>query len=392
MQLRKLLRTAAGLTVYQIVIYFLVSGGKIHQMVHWDAEWYRDIAANGYSVSTPLKHEYYGGDNIAFFPAFPLWMRVFIRGLGMHPDAAGFVAAQTACFGVWAYFLALLDQFRVRAALVLLACLLLMIQPGSFYHVVGYSESLFSASMLGFVFWTNRAFAPGNAARFRDALLAVLHGAILSGTRYVGVPLCGYPLLLAASMMLRDGRWEPRLALRAAATSLSALSGFFAFLAYCQLRWGRWDLYWEANRVGWHVYFNIDWMLHWSYYRDIFFFGNLSEVLGRLITLATLAAAIGLTRWAWKSLRESPFPLALALLNLGFMIETIVGSHGMHSMIRYLVPINCLVLPLGAAYLEKHVKERPSLSQWATLAGVSLFFFALQILFATRYSRGDWVS
>lgn len=400
------LPTAVGLMLFQLFTALFVTGGRLSRLVYWDATWYRDIAERGYSVTLPLTHQAAGGSNIAFFPAFPLWTAIVLRVLPVDSNAAVLIASWIACIGMWAYFVCLLKRLGVRPAWCGIALAAWLVQPGAFYGVAGYSEPLFTAALLGYVHWSTRAITE---RRWAFAALAVLHGAVLSSTRILGVPCVAYPLLLIFFRAHVAGRFELGPERRrelgfGLPLALLSLSGFLGFLAYCSVRWGQWNLYWEANRVGWNVFFDPWKLLTPSYYTEIFFVGNLSEVLGRLLTVATLLGAIFLLRAFWRR-RSEPGPpvlLALATLNLGLMAETIIGSHGMHSMIRYLVPIHALLIPQAVAFAQsrsdratasnRESPKSPRLGAWATWGLLALWLYAVQIMFVIRYSRNEWVS
>ncbi|MFS8797490.1 hypothetical protein NW807_09950, partial [Synechococcus sp. R70.1] len=74
----------------------------------------------------------------------------------------------------------------------------------------------------------------------RAALLAGAHGLAMSATRIVGLPVALLPLL-------RLGEGSRRWFWTAGAAVLALLGGLSFFL-YCQLRFGRWDLYIEMQR------------------------------------------------------------------------------------------------------------------------------------------------
>ncbi len=158
-------------------------------------------------------------------------------------------------------------------------------------------------------------------------------------------------------------------------------------------------MYWDANRIGWNVHLEFWKPFQWSFYRDVFFFGTLSEVLGRIITILTLVPSFTLAGWAWRTRARDPMRLAVALLNLGLFFETVIGSHGMHSMVRYLVPIHALVIPLGAAWMQERMAERDAVGAplvsfrlVAASLATAAFLLAVQVLFAIRHSRNEWVS
>jgi hypothetical protein len=155
-----------------------------------------------------------------------------------------------------------------------------------------------------------------------------------------------------------------------------------------------WNIYWEANRVGWQMYFDPWKLLQPSYYVDVFLVGNLSEILGRFLTLGLLAVLGRSIPWAWQKRKANPEVAAVLGLSIAFLGESIIGSHGMHSMVRYLVPIELLWFPLWALRFQErgsHKWKEPSLRMALSVAAL-LLLFAIQVVFMLRYSRAEWVS
>lgn len=402
--MRSAARRALGLLLFQILVFLLLAGGRYAKLQHWDVVWFKKIAVEGYSVSTPLKQDPTGGDNVAFLPGFPILARGVIAVVSpfFTPETGIYLAGQLAGFVMWFYFVLLLELWAIPAWIGTCACLGLLTQPGAFFLVTGYSEPLLAAALLGYVYWYHRALDRRRPGFFA---LAALHGFVLSSTKITGLALCGYPVLVAACETYRTRRAELRAWLPAVAVSAVASAGLATYLVYCQLRWGRWDLYWEANRLGWGVQFEWKWLVSLRYYRDVFFFGNLSEILGRLLTLGQFALGLLGLRWALRRLprEKAASPAApLALLVFGFFVETIVGSHGMHAMVRYLIPIDAVLFLLGALWLQDRTRiarivpeaiKHPQLAQRVVTQAifVLLLLMALQALFITRFGRGEWV-
>lgn len=388
------------MVVYQLVIVLLANGGKYAALAAWDAAWYRDIAAYGYNVTIPLPVTSGGGSNIAFFPAFPLWVRTVMTVFHLTPNIAVTFAAQLAAVGFWIYFVLLLRRLGVRPWLTLLAALAFFVQPGAFYDVVGYSESLFSFALMGFLYWTIRFFESQSHSKwpFIFGFLAILHGGALSATRIVGVPVVVFPILFAV-LNLWSGKKIAGVSLpRSILISLGSLWGFFGFLLFCHLKYGIWDLYWQANRVGWHVYLSSDEITSVEYWKH-FLEGNIAEVLGRLLTLVTVAVMIPMIRRAYLRRREEDALVpSLAVIAAGILFESIVGSHGMHSMIRYLLPISAIMIPLWMLDFQEKLEMNQGPSAAVSRRNVifaaagALLLFTFQFLFAIRFASGSWVS
>ena len=118
--------------------------------------------------------------------------------------------------------------------------LLIAAHPAAFYLVSAYSESLFLMTLLGFIYWSDQE------GRFAK-VLAGLHGIVMTATRIVGVPCAAYPLIRAVfvkgrPVMGNSRRWISKYGPAAVSTLIAVLGAIFFFI-YCQVRWGRWDIY-----------------------------------------------------------------------------------------------------------------------------------------------------
>ncbi|MCU1381597.1 MAG: putative integral rane protein, partial [Acidobacteria bacterium] len=116
--------------------------------VRWDAGWYLQIVTDGY--------RYVPGDtsvqqNIVFFPAFPMLMRIVGRLLGgdmIGYVAAGMIVSTASFFGALVYLYAFArDRYgddSARCALWLLAA-----YPFAIFFTALYTESLFLLATIG---------------------------------------------------------------------------------------------------------------------------------------------------------------------------------------------------------------------------------------------------
>ena len=149
--------------------------------MRWDAGWYYRIARVGYEWDRRAE----GQQNIAFFPLYPIAVRLLGRVLGASNGAyvlAGLLISHAAF--LWSLMLlyqlaraTLGDDGAGRAAVMLLAC-----YPFSIFHGALYTESLFLLGTLGAVLEIHRG-RPGRAMTW--GLLAGLtrpNGFLLSAT------------------------------------------------------------------------------------------------------------------------------------------------------------------------------------------------------------------
>ena len=162
--------------------------------VRWDAGWYLQIVTDGYRyvANQPDLQQ-----NIVFFPAYPMLVRLIGRLFGGH--AAGYVSAGmtlslTAFFAALLYFYALardfLDDERARYALWLIAS-----YPFALFFGAVYTESLF---LLGAI----AAFYHMTRAQYGRAMAwGLLVGLTKANGAALSIPLA----MLAFSPALRPG-------------------------------------------------------------------------------------------------------------------------------------------------------------------------------------------
>jgi hypothetical protein len=175
--------------------------------LRWDAGWYLQIAERGYQYSYQTGDV--GQQNIVFFPAFPLTVRVVALLLGGGDGAfhlAGTLVSLTAFLGALVYLYPLarehLDDDQSRTALWLLAA-----YPFALFYGAIYTESFFLLGAVGTFYH----------ARRREFVAAGLWAFMVGLTRPNGF-LLSVPLALMAV-----SPWLPRWAVRAHAATDAGL-------------------------------------------------------------------------------------------------------------------------------------------------------------------------
>ena len=173
----------------------------------FDTGWYAGIADEGYD----WQHRFDRQQNLAFFPAYPLFMRAVGAAFGAADPTlarerriiryawAGLFISLVAFFGAAWYFARLarelLDDDRATAALLLLAA-----YPFALFYSAAYTESLFLLSALGaWYHFRHAAWAP-----------AAVWGCVAGLTRPNGFFLCVPLGLLALGMRDAGARQTPR--------------------------------------------------------------------------------------------------------------------------------------------------------------------------------------
>ncbi|MDQ5853503.1 MAG: glycosyltransferase family 39 protein, partial [Chloroflexota bacterium] len=157
--------------------------------MQWDSEHYQAIALDGYAFAG----ERY--PNIAFFPLYPLLIRLFLPITGNNVAVAALLVSHLALFAalLLLYDLLARDFDRVVAYRTLV---LLLVFPTSFFLVAGYSEALALALAVA-TLW---------AMRRQRWWLAGIAGCLLALARVPGVMIA--PVLAVAYLQHHNWRWR----------------------------------------------------------------------------------------------------------------------------------------------------------------------------------------
>jgi len=365
------------------------------RLFKWDSEWYANIVDNGYLSTLPPTPPNRIDSNVAFAPGYPVAAGVLVRVLGLPTWLALVIVAQLCSWGLWIYLLLILRRWQVPLARAAAAALAILVHPAAFFLVSAYSESLFLMSLLGFIYWS------GAAGRL-SWLLAAVHGLVMTATRLIGAPLAAYPLF-----SLLDGRppetrkvWLTNALSRLLLCAAAAL-GALLFFAYCQVRWGIWDLYMQTQRMGWEI--NPDYLIflrprHWH----LLFPPWRAEApiphdLSRFTLPVTLVLILGLglaENVASRTLPDSKWRERLGLYFCGacllyFPTAGLVAAHEpMQSMIRYGLGVHLMMI-MGLVHLLGQVPALPGRARvlgWALFAIYLPTSLALQVWCLYTYS------
>ncbi|PIK93111.1 hypothetical protein SYN65AY6LI_02210 [Synechococcus sp. 65AY6Li] len=405
----QVLLPAVALTLLQI---FLISfwsqeddyASIFKGLTQWDSHWYLGIVRRGYQF-VGFDKIAYEQSNVAFFPGYPLAVAAISRLLGVDPELGLYLTAQLFCWLMWIYFFLFCRRWQIPPLGQVLASLIILVYPSSFYLVVGYSESLFLASLLGFFYWSMDLNAPW------PAFLAGIHGLVMSATRIVGLPVALVPLLRLSHPWF----WT-------ASAVVLALLGGLGFFLYCQLRFGRWDLYLEMQRYFGPSSFDYLAIIRPRTYAPLFSSGywqsllSFSEALGAgiwaislsqlfvLLTLGSLVITGLLDGWsvlAGKSRRwQERLGFHLAAWAMFSIAVAGMSAVAQRSMIRYCLPVHILqvlawlhgIRYTDFSFIPQQVRfyldSVLRLGYWI----LALVFFALNQILTWRYVQHLWVA
>ncbi|MFS8894480.1 hypothetical protein [Synechococcus sp. O70.1] len=407
----QVLLPSLALTGLEIFLISLWSKGDDYASIfkgltQWDSHWYLGIVRRGYQF-VGFDKIAYEQSNVAFFPGYPLAVAIMSRLLGVEPELGLYLTAQLFCWLMWIYLFLFYRCWQIPTLWQVLASLIILVYPSSFYLVVGYSESLFVASLLGFFYWSM------DLNSLRAALLAGAHGLAMSATRIVGLPVALLPLL-------RLGEGSRRWFWTAGAAVLALLGGLSFFL-YCQLRFGRWDLYIEMQRYFTGVQANYQalfqastyvlsperWQVLLSPSAPVKDAGLWSDALSQLFVSVTLGSLVvtglldGLSVLVGKSRRwQERLGFHLAAWAMFSISVAGMSAVAQRSMIRYCLPVHILqvltwlhgVKYTNFSFIPQQV--RPYLGSVLRLGYwiLALVFFALNQVLTWRYVQHLWVA
>ncbi|AKE38156.1 mannosyltransferase family protein [Corynebacterium camporealensis] len=315
MLLRRAAGVVAGLTALRIVVLLafavLNDASLTHLLTQWDADYYLDIATEGYT----------GERSYAFFPGFPALLAL----LGGSPIAAlilNFGATIALAMGVmW-----LCDKQGGGTRTQLAAAVVVCGAPMSTVFLMPYTEALFCALSV----WALIALQDK-----RWWLTAVLIGA--AGT----VRLTAAALLVAFGICVL--LWA-RKNWRAWAALILASLPPVAFIAWASWRLGSVDGYFANQSEHWDSGFDFGLAtLRWVG-ETLTTATNAGYLLSTLVILA-VPLTLALT---W---RRQPLPVAVFALAL--CINVLAADGIMHSRPRLLLPAAIILIPVVIAAFRR---------------------------------------
>lgn len=367
-------------------------------LVQHDSYWFANIVDRGYETTVPpISHKMMEVSNVAFFPAYPAIAAALHYGLRLDVYDALLLTAQAAAWGFWSYFFLFCERWNVSPLLQFFGALSIIAHPTAFFLVAGYSESLFMMGLFGFMYWST---AEGRAAK----ALAVLHGFLMSGTRIVGIPCAGYPVVQAAA---RDG-WRGLADIRswwrrygtAILLTIGATLGAFGFFFYCQLRWGHWDLYMLTQQAGWAIIPDYLAVFKPASYRwlvpalkDPTQASQMTMTLGGLVLLLVVLCELlpfVRRRFGWAT--RAGFYFCAAVIY--YISVSGVASVQMESMLRYQFCVHALIV-LAFLHFLHQLPTPPLLARVFGMAAITLLSAAglgVQGWYVWNFTRGNWVA
>jgi hypothetical protein len=400
----KCLTAGLFVTLVQVVsaVWFIGPEGsfsyRYSTLIQHDGYWFANIVERGYGTTVPpSSHKMMEVSNVAFFPAYPMIAGVLHDVLHLSTTNALLLTAQLAAWGFWTYFFLFCARWKLRGSLQWFGALAILAHPAAFFLVTGYSESLFLMMLAGFIYWSA---GEGPTAK----VLAALHGFTMSATRIVGIPCAAFPVVhsifKAQGPRPRSFRGRLRRYGPAVAIMLFSLLGAVSFFAYCQLRWGRWDIYMLTQEAGWAISPDYLAVFKPSSYRWLIPPLNDPQEASQLtMTLAAVLFAIILIGELVPAFRRgTSWTTRVGIYFCAAIIYYVsvagVASVEMESMLRYDFCVHALIVLALLHYLNEF-RLQPRLARifgMGVAAAVMIGGFAVQGFYIWNFMRGNWVA
>jgi hypothetical protein len=226
----------------------------------------------------------------------------------------------------------------------------------------------------------------------------------MSATRIVGVPCAAFPLVRTVFLKGWNRLRSPRGWLReygpALVLTIVAMFGAALFFIYCQVRWGRWDMYMLTQSAGWSIEPDYLAVFRPSNYRWLVpALNNPTEMSQMSMTLGALLfviMAIGellpairrRTNWAER------LGIYFCAAVIYYVSVSGVASIDMESMLRYEFCVHALIV-LAFLHFLRQFRLPPVLIRAFGMAVAvlgSAVGLSVQGWYVWNFTRGNWVA
>ena len=322
-------RTLAAYGLSRVYVFAIATGVAIASrfslpevLSRWDGGWYLSIVRAGYPTVVPSGTGTDVYSSLAFFPGYPLLVRVLSRPIGLSPVLVGVVVATTAGAGA-AIVLHRLASDLSGDPTADRTVILFSFFPTAFVLSMVYADALF-------LFFAAVCLVALIEHRW---LLAGVATAAASSVRPTALVLVACCVWAAAEAIYRRREWFALVA-----PALAPI-GALAYFAYLRVHTGDALAFVKAEDRGWNRRFD-------------FGVWNVRAVVGYLVdrrtTFLILVFAILLLAAAaafWLMLRWRP-PAVIVVYVAGIVALTVLASHPV-SLPRYLLSAFPLLIPVA---------------------------------------------
>jgi hypothetical protein len=313
----------------------------------WDAVHYLNIASQGYQ-----------GTDMAFFPLYPMLIRILGRLVGNHLIAGILISNASFFFGLL-YLYKLLEHEYDRSV-ARRAIFYVSIFPSAVFFSAVYTESLFfMLTVASFYYMRSHRWWFAGAIGFLAAM-----------TRAEGI------LLIVPFFIEWYSQYKPKLSAHVAQLIPGGLIplGLFTYMAYLWVLVGD-PLYFSHVQIHWDRHFALPWVSIINAFTKIAHATTGQAIANQALELAFTALMIGVLLGGWKQLR----PSYIAYMGLSILIP--MSTSSLMSMPRFAL----VLFPMYA------ILARDGEKPWVNNLIVASFLPLLG-LFTVLYTNWYWVA
>jgi hypothetical protein len=313
----------------------------------WDAVHYLDVATQGYA-----------GTDMAFFPLFPLLIRILGHLVGNHLVAGILISNASFFFGL--LFLYKLLEHEYDRSVARRAIFYVSIFPSAFFFSAVYTESLFFMLTVASFYYM----------RAHRWMLAGAIGFFAAMTRVEGVLL----IVPFAIEWFSQYKADPRAGIRKLFPAALIPCGLFVYMAYLWVLRGD-PLYFSHVQIHWNRHLAAPWVSVINAFHKIAVATSGQTIANQGLEVAFTALMIAVLLVGWKQLR----PSYIAYMALSILIP--MSTSSLMSMPRFAL----VLFPMYA--ILARAGERP----WVNNLIVA-FSLPLLGLFTVLYADWYWVA
>ncbi|MEW2029237.1 hypothetical protein AB0901_01745 [Streptomyces roseifaciens] len=332
--------------------------GLRERLLAWDGNLYVGIAQDGYAQRYSYTDDgSLTGNNLAFFPLFPMLIRTVHTVTRLDWGTSGIVTAHLALLAALIVVHRLLTRLHDGRTALFAIVLLAGAQPMALSFLMSYSESLFLALAAGTLLAAHRK------AWLTAGTLALLTGLTRPAAAAVAAALAVAVLL----HLLRERRVTPR---PLAAVVLGCL-GTPLYLWWVGRRIGDPDAWFRIQEAGWGT--------HWD--NGAAFLDFLGETLRRgegWVSVSTAVILLALTCATVLTWHRGTWP-PLLVYGTGIVVLTLAQSNYSHSKLRLLIPAVLFLVPVARALAAARTRTAVTVLCAATLFGCWYGAFMLTV-------------
>ncbi len=245
---------AVSCVCLQILIILFLNGfliNKVHEisdLCMWDCVWYTAIAENGYISTIPPEKQNPASSNVAFFPAFPLMGHLFHLIFQLPVNISLVLISYLGALIFWFLLSSLSDYFGFSKKVKFGILASIFVYPASFTFNVGYTESFFLSALLGFI-WAS--LVNYNTGAWLAWGLTAFAGFMAGSLRSTGLFMGALPIIYTIIDFCKNKTLAFSQVLKQFSLVFLCCLGTILFFAFCQWKFGVWDLYFQTVRIGW---------------------------------------------------------------------------------------------------------------------------------------------